>query len=84
MCGNCKTTGHPTDECPHPKKDYPPNEKDWKKGKRVRIQNPDDEEEGAQIVHHIQHFSRPLSRAQRINVVTTRYKAAPKTLSNYR
>lgn len=46
-----------------------------RKEKRVRIQDPDDDEEEAQNVNHIQHFSTPLSREHRINAVTTRFKA---------
>ena len=77
MYGNCKTAGHPTDECPHPKKDYPPTERDWKKGKRVRIQDPEDEEEGARNVNHIQHVATSSSRARKVNAVTTRSKGPP-------
>ena len=77
MCGNCKKARHPTNECPHPKKYYPPNERDWKKGEQVRIQDSNDEEEGARNVNHIQHSSTPSSREQKINVVITRSKAPP-------
>jgi peptide methionine sulfoxide reductase MsrB len=51
LCGNCKTTGHPTNECPEPKKDYQSNDRDWKKGKHVRIQ--EDGEGGSRNVNHI-------------------------------
>ena len=79
LCGNYKTVGHPIDEYPHPKNDYSPNDRDLKRGKRIRIQDPKDEEKGARDVNHIQHFSTPLSRARKVNVVTTRSKAPQET-----
>ena len=44
----------------------------------MRIQDSEDEEEGARNVNHIQHFSTPSSRAQKVNVVTTQSKTPPK------
>ena len=75
LCGKCKTAGHPTDECPNPKNDYPSNDKDWKKGKHVRIQE-EKEDGGSRNVNHIQHTIHPFTSCpeSKINAVTTRSK----------
>lgn len=73
LCKNCKTVGHPTDECPNPKKDYQSNDRDWKKGKRVCIQ--EDAEGGSRNVNHIQHTIHPHPSFEfKVNAVTTRSK----------
>lgn len=74
LSGNCKTTWHPTYECPRLEKEYPPLEEigKKKKEKRVRIQVLYNEERGSRNENHIQHFSTSLFKEPRINVVTTR------------
>lgn len=46
----------------------------FEKIKWIRIQNLDDEEEGAQHVNHIQHLYTPLPKEYYINVAITRSK----------
>ena len=75
LCGNCKTAGHPTDECTEPKKDYQSNERDWKKGKHVQIQE-DNEARGSRNVNHVQHtiYQNTSPLRLTVNAVTTRSK----------
>ena len=73
MCGNCKEAGHPTKECPQPKKEGSTGEGNWKKGKHVTIQ---EEERRDRDVHIIQHTKFKPFRDDRldeeVSVVTTR------------
>ena len=75
LCGNCKIamdeSCYPTDECPEPKKD----DKEWKAGKHVRIQE-NNEERGSRNVNHVQHtMHQNISRSgSTVNPVTTRSK----------
>ena len=73
LCGNCKEAGHPTAECTQSRKEGPPSERDWKKGKHVTIQEEDRQDRN---VHRVQHSKFDPLREDRggeeVNVVTTR------------